>query len=91
MTRAQTWAREVLASHPHITTVRLGLAYDELTGDVSVWIDLIHHDGWHEAANSTALLLAIPLDVQTDVRASLHTGGSVDFTRDQPRTKESGT
>ena len=91
MTRSLTWAREVLASHPHVATVRLGLAYHELTGDVSVWIDLIHHDGWHEAASSTAPLPPIPLDVQDDVRASLHTGGSVDFTRDQPRTKETET
>lgn len=84
MNRAQVWAREYLDAHPHVATVRLGLGYHELTGNVSVWLDLIHHDGWHEAASSTALLPDIPPDVQADVRASLHTGGSVDITRVLP-------
>lgn len=78
---AQVWAHEYLDANPHVATVRLGLAYNERTGDVSVWIDLIHHDGWHEAASSTAVLPSVPLAVQDALRATLHTGGSVDIER----------
>jgi heme-binding NEAT domain protein len=82
MTRASDWARDYLRDHPAVVTVRLGLGYDELTGNVSAWIDLIYLDGGHAAANSSSTLPVIPKDVANDLRAILHTGGSLDVERE---------
>lgn len=78
---ARSWTQELFDANPDWVTIRLGHGFNEATRTSTVWVDIITSDGWHLAADRTAVLPNIPDDVRDQVIQTVPLGHWSEFTR----------